>query len=352
MKIFHTADLHLGSKMAFLERDKARKMNEELSAAFNEMVLKAQGLGVEAILLSGDLFDSDIPRRMDKEFFYKVVKNAPAVDFYYLKGNHDTKTSHVESLPNLKLFSADEWTTYDLGDVTVSGIELTAEGGRKPLPELPEKKFNIVMLHGQAVDAAAGEGETIALRQFAERNIDYLALGHIHTASSGKLDKRGCWAYSGCPEGRGFDEAGEKGWWLIDTESGAKEFVRSGHRQVVKPEIDVTGAEDMVAALAIIREKLGAESSESLVEAVVTGHVPFDASSLCTYLEQEHGRGFFYFKAKNRTIRTYSAKKYKDDPSLLGEFVRSVLSDNSLGEEMQSEVISMGLKVLNGEEVE
>ena len=42
-----------------------------------------------------------------------------------------------------------------------------------------------------------------------EKNIDYLALGHVHEYRSGQLDGRGVWAYSGCPEGRGFDETGK-----------------------------------------------------------------------------------------------------------------------------------------------
>ena len=53
-----------------------------------------------------------------------------------------------------------------------------------------------------------------------EKNIDYLALGHIHEYSQGQIDLRGKYAYSGCLEGRGFDELGEKGFILIDVSDG------------------------------------------------------------------------------------------------------------------------------------
>ena len=48
------------------------------------------------------------------------------------------------------------------------------------------------------------------------KNIDYLALGHIHKYKQAELDQRGVYCYSGCLEGRGFDECGEKGFVLLD----------------------------------------------------------------------------------------------------------------------------------------
>ncbi|MGX8704776.1 MAG: metallophosphoesterase family protein, partial [bacterium] len=65
---------------------------------------------------------------------------------------------------------------------------------------------NIVMLHGDITNL-----NSIPLSMLKERNIDYLALGHIHKFQKGKLDDRGIWVYPGCLEGRGFDEEGPKG---------------------------------------------------------------------------------------------------------------------------------------------
>ena len=41
--------------------------------------------------------------------------------------------------------------------------------------------------------------------------MDYIALGHIHKFSGIKRIGNTYYAYSGCPEGRGFDEEGDKG---------------------------------------------------------------------------------------------------------------------------------------------
>ena len=48
--------------------------------------------------------------------------------------------------------------------------------------------------------------------------IDYLALGHYHSYVSADIGKRATAVYCGTPEGRGFDEAGDKGYVVIDTD--------------------------------------------------------------------------------------------------------------------------------------
>ena len=74
-------------------------------------------------------------------------------------------------------------------------------------------------MHGQESDTdAKDKAEIINLKQLKNKNIDYLALGHIHTYKQSKLDNRGTYCYSGCLEGRGFDECGEKGFVLLNIE--------------------------------------------------------------------------------------------------------------------------------------
>ena len=114
------------------------------------MVAYAKKEGVKAILLSGDVFDSDSPIKKDKVFFYNAVKNSKEIDFLYLRGNHDGMESYTEELPNLKLFS-EEWTEYTYGNVCVSGIELS-KGNAISLYStlhLKKDKINLLMMHGQ-----------------------------------------------------------------------------------------------------------------------------------------------------------------------------------------------------------
>ena len=80
MKLLHIADLHLGSELsARLTAEKARRRKEELCTAFDRVVNYAKQEGVRAILLCGDAFDTAVPLRRDKQFFYGVIRHAPQI---------------------------------------------------------------------------------------------------------------------------------------------------------------------------------------------------------------------------------------------------------------------------------
>lgn len=64
------------------------------------------------------------------------------------------------------------------------------------------------------------DSENLNLNRLRGKGIDYLALGHIHQHREEKLDDRGIYVYSGCLDGRGFDECGEKGFVLVETGGG------------------------------------------------------------------------------------------------------------------------------------
>ena len=68
MKLIHCADLHLDSPMeSNLSSEKARERKSEILSTFTKMVRLAAENDVSAILIAGDLFDSDhITTRTEK----------------------------------------------------------------------------------------------------------------------------------------------------------------------------------------------------------------------------------------------------------------------------------------------
>ena len=71
MKIIHTADLHLGSKIEASFKEISTERKTEVRNAFLRLVNYAKDNDVKHIPLSGDIFDSDKPFKKDKEFFYE-----------------------------------------------------------------------------------------------------------------------------------------------------------------------------------------------------------------------------------------------------------------------------------------
>ncbi len=349
MKLLHLADLHLGSEMsARLTADKARLRRDELCSSFDSAVEYAKSVGAAAVLLSGDVFDGALPPVRDKEFFYDVIRSAPQITFFYLKGNHDDR-EEGENLPNLKTFRGDDWTTYDLGDgVTVSGIELTAANGESYYDglRLDGSKKNIVMLHGQISESRGAE--KIHLRSLSGKGIDYLALGHIHSYSSGKIDARGTYAYAGCLEPRGFDEIGDKGFVVVDTSAGVEHsFQKRSTRSVKRIELDVSG----MAGIAQVLQKASElpQDRENLLRLVLVGEADFDVDGMANLLQSRLKDRYFALSVKDETEKALYLEKYVGQVCVEWEFIKLVQANESLTERQKKEVISMGLKALKGE---
>lgn len=78
MKLIHCADLHLGSRMeSGLPPAKAQERRMELLHTFVNMVERASSEGVEAMLLCGDLFDTEQVSVRTKECGEKYDRGTP-----------------------------------------------------------------------------------------------------------------------------------------------------------------------------------------------------------------------------------------------------------------------------------
>ncbi len=354
IKIIHCADIHLGSKLeAKLPHEKTLERRKEVRATFSRMLEYAAKEGVRAVIIAGDAFDSDRPLKKDKEFFYDAVKAYPQIDFLYLRGNHDgDETSGGNPPENLKLFGADKWTSYFYGNVTVSALEITAGNAISMYSTLSLNPdcINIIALHGQTGEKA-GAGK-IKLSSLRNKNIDYLALGHIHSYSEGKLDERGRWAYSGCLEGRGFDETGEKGFVLLEIEDGVKStFVPFAYRNIAEITVDITDTANDFEAFCRIREAALC-SEKDLLRVNLKGEISYDNETLAADAEKFLINRCYFISVKNNTVRKINAEDYEHDLSLKGEFIRGVLANEEYNDDEKRRIISAGLKALSGGEVE
>ena len=350
MKIIHCADIHLGSKIdSKFSKEVSESRKQEVRNSFKRMVDYARAEKIEVILLAGDVFDSDKPFKKDKDFFFSVIENNPQIDFLYLRGNHDAEGER-RTLANLKTFSSD-WTSYDYEYVTVSGVELTRENCAAIYSTLslnPVRK-NVVMLHGQIGDSLGKD--KINLGKLREKSIDYLALGHIHEYSSGKLDDRGTYAYCGCLEGRGFDETGEKGFIVVDvSERITHAFVPFSECKIVKVQLDVTGLSDAYAVSLRAREIKFERKNIYRLELIgeVDAHIDSLADDVKKYLASECE----FLDVKDRTRKRIDVSAYAGDASLKGEFVRAVCASGEFTDEEKAQIVAYGLKALGGREVE
>ena len=352
MKLIHCADIHLDSPMETnLTAEKARERKMEVRSAFTRMVRYAEDAGVEAILIAGDLFDSTHVTKSTEKYVIELIEAHPLIDFYYLAGNHDrgSMLSALDARPqNLFLFG-DTWTSYRREHLVLTGAAHPDEDTLS----LSEEDVNIVVLHGQQTRGTAGAKEdVIRLSKLKGKYIDYVAMGHIHDYRAMKLDARGVACYSGCLEGRGFDECGEKGFVLleIDGKRVVHRFVPFAARTLHTRSLEIDGIRSSLDLEEQLLKAVADIPAQDAVKVVLTGRflpdVPHDLSHLRAVLE-----GRFYFSKVTDESRLLIRKEdYQNDISLKGEFVRRVL-DSSMSDAEKERVIACGFRALSGEEI-
>lgn len=350
MKIIHCADLHLGSKMeAKLPHGKAVERREEILRNFDRLAKYAELNGVKIILIAGDLLDSNTASLNTREYVLNVIKTYENLTFVYLCGNHDQNTFlRKENLPKNLINFDENWQSFDFDEnITITGKEGKLNKEDYENLALDENKFNIVTLHGQEFVGQKQDGEIINLNALKNKNIDYLALGHIHSFKIEQLDNRGIYAYAGCLEGRGFDECGPKGFVLLDVQKNnlTTTFVPFAKREIVEVEVNISNLTTFAEILRACNTALAEENSGSIVRVMLTGTYTPETDKSLTLLEHELENKFYFVDIKDKTELFISPEFYENSVSLAGEFIRQVKASN-LDEEMKAEIITQGLRTL------
>jgi len=367
MKIIHCADLHLDSKMtANLDSARAKERKAEILNTFVKMVDYAVDEDVKAIIIAGDMFDTANVSALARNTVRDAIVMHSDIDFYYLLGNHDRDNflSSLEDIPtNLKLFAGD-WVSYPVdesGSVVISGIELNSDNAKSCYNSLilDQDKVNIVTLHGQEAETMSRDkAQIISLKELRNKNIDYLALGHIHGYKEEALDGRGVYCYSGCLEGRGFDELGEHGFVMLDVDTKLKKvdrrFVPFASRRLHELDVDISG----ITTTAQIIDKIDAKMQKcdiparDLLKIVLSGEVDVECEKDVSYVLKHYEPGYYFVKVYDESHIKINYEDYRLDESLKGEFVRMVMQATDITEAEKPHVIRVGLMAIAGEEIE
>lgn len=353
MKIIHTADLHLESKMHVnLDKSKSKERRTELLYAFERLIKQAISEDVRVIIIAGDMFDTSSVKESTKKYILGLFKNNPDIDFLYLPGNHDEDNLLTfEELPKNVFQFSDEWKQYTYNDVCISGIIFNDQTSKYLYDtlKLDENMKNIVVMHGQISNYNVKE--CINLKLLENKNIDYLALGHIHSYDIEKLDDRGIYAYCGCLEGRGFDEIGPKGYLLLDTDQGMQpRFIKNCSRCLYDIEFDITNCDDWYSIEQGVFSKLSYIRSEDIVKLRLKGYYKISLIKQIESLSLKINDQFYFGKVVDESKLEINISDYEHEVSLKSEYILKVMASNKTDEDKQK-LIEIGLKALLNEEL-
>lgn len=360
IKILHAADLHLDSPFEGLPAGKAsvrRGEQRELLSRLAELTAREK---LDLVLLSGDLLDSGNTYFETGEELIRSL-GSMGVPVFIAPGNHDyysEKSPYARlTLPeNVHLFTSQQIECVELPEfgARVYGAAFTDNRSPALLEDFSAPKtdgvLNIMCIHGE-FGAKDSIYDPISEEQLAASGMDYVALGHIHKAS-GLRRASGTWySWPGCPEGRGFDELGEKTVNIVELSDDecSLRTVSVASRKYEILDVNVTGSDPLLA----VHTQLTDETVKDVYRIILSGEV--DAAPDLNRLRRSLEEFFFELQLRDNTRLKQSVWEAAGDGSLRGLFLMKLrakynASRDDLERERIEQAARWGLAALDNRE--
>lgn len=372
VSIIHCGDIHLGMELQGAG-SRARSRKAEIKKTFLDILSLCKQENTDILLIAGDLFDGANTGKEDMEDILVALSGLSHTRVFIAPGNHDfvnpASMYQVCQWPeNTHIFRGEmdtvvipEW------EVSVSGAGFTSQyvknsilsGFRVPNDGL----LHIGVLHGELVSRQGmSTYNPLTEADIAASRLDYLGLGHVHKYSGLLQAGMTTYAYSGSPEGHGFDELGQLGILKgnVGMDGAELKFIPMCRRRYEEVKVDVTGLSHRAAftgrILHQIEELYGPDFMENLYKIQLIGIL--DSQVYLNLADIQAGLSSLYFvRIKDRTTLQTDSDDIINDTTLRGVFASLVLEDlthatesgNSEDELLLAEVLSVGLKAFMGE---
>lgn len=356
MKILHCADLHLDSPFSGLDPRTGESRREEQRELFRSLVCLVRNRRVDLLLIAGDLFDSGYTSAKTVKFVADMLSklDCPVV---ISPGNHDPYIKgglySTEFPDNVHIFDSEKLSSFDFPQlgVTVYGYAFTsaryeAHPLEKKVKVKPER-INILCAHADTTSALSRYAP-ITPREFTDSPFDYAALGHIHNAPD--IEELGgtAVAYSGCAEGRSFDETDFGGAILLDIEDNKIRYEKvrlAKHRYMIES-IDITGAESDVEVADKIQRRVAVCSykEDTALRVILCGSVPPSytpkPANICAKVT-----GLDKVEVIDDTVPLYDTDALLEDMSVRGEYFRTLVRKMKEGTAEERRVAVQALRI-------
>ncbi|MBQ7968957.1 MAG: DNA repair exonuclease [Clostridia bacterium] len=374
VKVLHCADVHLDAPFVCGSASKSELRRNELLASFSKMMNYVKMNGIDLVLISGDLFESENVTRDTAALVQREFADNPRCRFVISPGNHDPYTSEsvyakLEFPKNVYIFKDTSVSCFSFEDINVDvyGYAFTSkELSYNPFKNVRPRsnsKINLLCAHGD-LNASGSVSCPISVDDIRESGFDYVALGHIHLGH--EIPEKAndtFYAYSGCLEGRDFGECGIKGAFYWEFEKDRCELTKAEYkklrfckRRYEIEKINVFGAKNMSDILprvkACIEEK--GYNRDTLLRVVLEGDVSPElviSNSAFSMLEDM----VFYLEIKNKTRPFLNIESLENDPTIRGAFYEKLKplleSEDENERALAYASLKYGLSALSGNNV-
>lgn len=300
MILVQFGDLHLDRPLESLSDARARSRREQSRNILLQVIELADRENADAIVCTGDLFDSSRPY-LDSCLFAAKAFGGTDIPVFIAPGNHDpySPSSLYEAVDwpsNVHIFTSSAPQTLTFPSFRITGWANTERrSALRPLDGFrAERKGGlpeILVFHGEiASDSVyfSADGS-----QIAASGADYLALGHIHGAFQKQFGS--CLAVmNGGAEATRRSETGEKGAILakITPDGASADLIPLGGCRAFHAELEDAGEEAVFSELLRLCPH---STDKTMVTLTLFGSVLSDADRLCGLAKE-----FMSFKLLDR----------------------------------------------------
>lgn len=369
IKILHCADLHIGAELSFL-KNKARSRKAEVLNTLSNITSMCRVQGTELLIIAGDLFDSNhidsATLTAVKEMFAAIPETIVAV----AAGNHDyfavdSPYSDDDWPSNViiiyKKFSTIELPQKNLRLCGSSFLGSYQENCGKELKAVDDDMINILVYHGELVtENQTGRYNPISVKDIENSGFDYVALGHVHSATPLMKAGNTTYAYSGTPDGNGFDECGKKGVYAgcVYKHRAELAFYETSSRTYENVNVDISALSSnskiTKKIITDLESTYGTNYADNLYRISLTGTVPEGFLPGIKQITAELQEILYYVNVANRTRPDTDIDILAADFSLKGIFVKKMLSkinacQSAEEKEQYENALYIGLKAFDGE---
>lgn len=357
VKILQAGDLHFDTPFKDLNKNIALISKEELLEVFSKIISMCIENSVDILLLTGDIFDNLTVNKKTLVFIKNQLERIINIKVFISPGNHDPyyeKSFYkmIEWPSNVHIFksSVESVVLQDL-ETVVWGAGFNTHHVKKSMLKnisINEKYINIMVIHGDVSNSDEGNDyNPITLRDIEASRLDYIAIGHRHNYSGILRQKDTCYAYAGCPQGRGFDELGDKGIIVGEVSKGAVDlrFIRTSKRNYYVVDVDISNSVSYEEIKdRVINSINEGERKNNLYKIILKGEIE-SYINLNEDIVFEKIKDYFYFvKVIDNTDVKLDFDKISKDYSIKGVYARKLL-DKMEDDDYDDEVIKLALKI-------
>ena len=333
MKFIHAADIHLclGMQKSLLPPEVAEKHRKQLFSTFGALIDEAAKRSVDALFLSGDIFENQYAKSSDVKYAAELMAKIPNVRIFISCGNHDFLSpgsfyGTVEFPENVTIFPP-EMAMFEIEEQNACIYGFSWDRNRYDalpfdFPDPNPAKINILCLHADL--KTNSDYLRVNPNTLAGVGFDYVALGHIHKPEFIRKNI----AYSGSLEPLDFGEEGDHGFIYgeFDGKELNCEFVPFASHGFKTADLDISEIKSYTELCQKIYEVLP-PSPNIMARLTVKGSRNEDIDP--GIIIDEISKAYLFFQFRDESVLDYDLLEIyrQNEDNLIGRFTLALMHE-------------------------